>query len=154
MVNATRHRGSSSSACEEGINCTLERGNVGPHAVEGHASIGIDEIHGIRHVAVGLMGRAGEIIDEHGPGERFVLMVLARLFRLVGVAAVGAAPLTRMRLPNKYIDHIDVVTVVVVQVLEGRNSTRGNRSGKAAKADDHWLTAQILQPHVLTGGCW
>ncbi len=79
---------------------------MGPHAVESHLPIGVDQVVRIGQVAVGLVSCSSQIVDEHQPGKAFITLVLPRLGELLLVGLIVAVPLAGMRLANEDIDEM------------------------------------------------
>ncbi len=125
-----------------------------PHTVKGHTTIGLDHVHRVRKITVGLVRRTDEIINQNGSVDLLVPRVRSGLVLLVIVASVRAAVLAGVCLPDEHIKEVHAVPVLGMQVFQGRNSACGDRSGEAAEAHYHRLPTQRAQAHTIARGTW
>lgn len=108
---------------EVGVQRPLESWPVRPHLVIGDLSGRVDQINRIGHAAVLAVDRGAEVVDKHGPSNRFQLLIVAGICQFLLIICIRRPVLTRVGLSQEDIQKLHSFAVLSMEFFELRYRT-------------------------------
>jgi hypothetical protein len=137
---------------EQVVDRPAERGSLAPHRTERDAALGVDQADRCGEPAIRPLHGAVEVVDEHRPGDAFLLLIADCIIELLGIGDMRTAPLAWVRLANDHVDELNPLPVEAVKLFQRQNSAARQRSGVADEMQQDRPAAKGAQAQSAPAG--